>query len=277
MSDGITAHALRRAGWRVGVAADIYATHLGDADPAAHPDYLARKQSASGWRTTYPHYPELAASGDPPTLHELALAAPLLAALDRHAIAPDDVVELAAPRVLLGAADPRIAAFAGVPPAARAVAVLAPDRADAGVAARAFAQASEWVLLLCGPAVPDAADGWELAAEYPGPHPVVARLARVASRPRWRRRLLYSASEHREQWLALFRAGCFGEDQPLRVYVFRRTTDAEPAAVEGSSRALAPASHRLRLRRRRVAALTTKLRRLVRAEWRLARGRRDSR
>jgi len=57
MSDGITCHALRRAGYRVGIAANIYATHLGDGDAERHPDYLARKQVASGWSTTYPRYP----------------------------------------------------------------------------------------------------------------------------------------------------------------------------------------------------------------------------
>ena len=60
MSDGITCYALRRAGYRVGIASEVYATHLGDGDPQRHPDYLARKSAASGWGVTYPDYPELA-------------------------------------------------------------------------------------------------------------------------------------------------------------------------------------------------------------------------
>ena len=76
MSDGITSYAIRRSGFRVGVAAHVMATHLGDQDPERHPDYLARKQAASGLGTVYPEYPELAQAPRPPLLRELGLAAP---------------------------------------------------------------------------------------------------------------------------------------------------------------------------------------------------------
>lgn len=279
MSDGITCHALRRAGFRVGIAAEVYATHLGDADPARHPDYLARKQSAGGWRTTYPDYPELSASAPPPTLHELALAAPVLAALTRNAIATEDTIELAAAGGVLAAAAPQIAAHAPDDPElrpARAVVVIEAAEADTDGVARAFAHAAEWVLLLASPRIPRSPAGWALVGEHPGPHPVLARLAQLASRPRWRRRLLYSTSEHREQWLAVFRAGCFGEQQPLRVYVFRRTPPlALPAAPEAIGRppAARPSRRPPRLRRHRIGSLVTKARRLIRAEWQLARHR----
>ncbi len=280
MSDGITCHALRRAGFRVGIAAEVYATHLGDADPRRHPDYLARKQAASGWRTTYPDYPEISDSVPPPTLHELALAAPLLAALALHSIEPQDTIELATARSVLGAADPRIACHAPDEPGLRsapAVAVLELSGNDADTLARAFALAGEWVVLLASPRLPQVPAGWALTREHPGPHPVLEHLAALASRPRWRRRLLYSTSEHREQWLAVFRAGCFGEQQPLRVYVFGRTSPLAPspgdaAARERQADAL-PSRRRVSPRRHRVGALVTKARRLMRAEWQLLRHR----
>jgi hypothetical protein len=280
VSDGITAHALRRSGYRVGIATEVSATHLGDADPQRHPDYLARKQAASGWATTYPDYPESRESAPPPTLRELALAAPVLAALERYAIARADTVELRAPRGTLAAVAPEIAAgdAADLAPAgARAIAILAPrEGAAAALIESAFALAGEWVVLLSSPAVPEPAPEWALAGEFPGPHPVIAQLAALASRPRWRARLLYSTSEHRAQWLALFAAACFGEDQPLRVYVFRRTPALAPVSPALAARRPAPslqATRRPRVRRRRLGALATKARRLVQAEWRLARTR----
>jgi hypothetical protein len=289
VSDGITCHALRRAGYRVGIAAEVRATHLGDADPQRHPDYLARKQAASGWTTTYPDYPELAASAPPPTLLTLALAAPLLAALERNGIALADTVELGAPDALLAVAEPRIASYSRDQPAAGgagAVAVLSPRGSDAETRARAFALAEEWVVLLDSPVVPQAPPGWALLGEYPGSHPVIARLAGLASRPRWRRRLLYSTSEYREQWLAVFRAGCFGDDLPLRVYVFRRAEAQRRAPTGDSSQPVidsrdatpaSPPGPAIHVPHRRFATLATKARRLIQAEWRLARARRHER
>ena len=269
MSDGITGHAIRRAGYRVGVAADIYASHLGDDDPERHPDYLARKQMASGWHTTYPEYPELARSGDPPTLLEFALAAPVLEALARHQISPSDTIELCAADPILRAADPSVDAYTvnRAPAGAPAVALIDAPRAVAS----AFSLAREWVVVLGSPALPEAPPEWSLVAEYPGPHPVVLGLARIAGRARWRRRLLYSTSEHREQWLSVFRAGCFGEDLPLRVYVLRREPPLAEATGQRPASLTLPARG-LRLRRARTGTLVTKLRRLLRAEWLLFRG-----
>jgi len=261
MGDGITCHALRRAGYRVGIAANVYATHLGDADPQLHPDYLARKQAASGWRTTYPEYSELAQAPAPPTLELLALVAPLLSALESAGIDPS----AAAGDPRIAAVDPRVAA--GVCPA-RAVLAIEPD---AEALERAFSLAGELVLVLGTVTPPSGAAGWQLIREEPGPHPVLLRLARIASGPRWRRRLLYSTSEHRERWLAIFRAGAFGDETPLRVYAFRAE---HPRAVERAADPTPASNPSLpRLRRRRVGALTTKLRRLVRAEWALFRTR----
>jgi hypothetical protein len=260
MSDGITCHALRRAGYRVGIAANIYATHLGDGDAERHPDYLARKQVASGWSTTYPRYPELADVPAPPTLEQVALAAPLLAALEAAGIDPAD----AASESPVALVDPQVGAIGP----ARAILAIEPDQA---ALERAFTLAGELVLVLAAIAPPPAPDGWQLIREEPGPHPILLRLARLASRPRWRARLLYSTVEHRANWIAVFRAGAFGDSTPLRIYAYRAE---HPRAVERSAQRPEQRSGGLpRLRRRRVGELATKLRRLLRAEWALLRAR----
>jgi hypothetical protein len=261
MSDGIASHAIRRSGYRVGVAASVYATHLGDQDPERHPDYLARKQAASGWRTTYPAYPELERSAPPPTLEALALAAPVLAALEAHGVAPSEAAELAE-RPILGAVVADLTS--GAP---RAVAVL-----ERRSPAPAFAAAAELVVVLAPADAPPPPAGWRLVGEEPGPHRVMLALARIASAPRWRRRLLYSTAEHRERWLAVFRAACFGDDPALRVYIYAREQPAAGAALT-SPAVSRPHNPRVNVAGRRLGALITKLRRLAKAEWALLRGR----
>ena len=76
MSDGITCYALKRAGYRVGVAQDVFCTHLGDEDVGRHPDYLARKQAATALGVVYPDYPEVQDIPRPPSLDELASPCP---------------------------------------------------------------------------------------------------------------------------------------------------------------------------------------------------------
>lgn len=274
MSDGIASHAIRRAGYRVGVAAQVYATHLGDQDPQRHPDYLARKQASSGWRTTYPDYPELARSASPPTLHALALAAPVLASLEHRGIAPADTVELCAPHPTLAAVAPEVIAVTPatpIPSGARAIAVLAPEQPE--LLERAFATAAELVFVLATSAVPPTPAGWRFAAEHAGPDRVMLALADLGSRPRWRQRLLYSTSEHREQWLGVFRAACFGDDPAYRLYVYERVSPLPTRALEPRASAAGPANPAPAARGRRIGALATKLRRLVVAEWELLRGR----
>lgn len=274
VSDGITAHALRRSGYRVGVAAQIYATHLGDEDPRRHPDYLARKQAASGWRTAYPDYPELADSAPPPTLHQLALAAPVIGALESRGVTALQALELASGEPILSAVWPAAVAIApGAQPPAGARAIVVFRAGEQRLLERAFAAAAELVIIAGTAATPPATDGWSLAAELAGPQRVMLALADRASRPRWRRRLLYSTSEHRDHWLSVFRAACFGEDPAFRVYVYEREAPLalhalEPRRGAVARRGLAPGS-----RGRRLGTLATKLRRLVVAEWRLLRGR----
>lgn len=280
VSDGITCHALRRSGFRVGIAANVLVRHLGDCDPQRHPDYLARKQGASGWGTTYPDYKELSEAAPVPTLSELALAAPVLDAIERLGIGTEALLELRTPdaAAVLPLAAPSIACASVVDPApvsARAVALLAPGGATAASLERGFEAAAEWLILLAPAAIPAAAEGWVLKDERPGPHPAALRLAAVASRRRWLHALGYSALEHRDQWLAVFRAACFGDDPQLRLYVFQRTNPLAPSERRGGSVTAADAAdarrRSVRVRRRKIGALATKARRLVWAELELRR------
>jgi hypothetical protein len=269
MSDGITCYALRRAGYRVGIAASVHATHLGDLDPERHPDYLARKVAASGWGVTYPDYPELSRAARPPSLIQLALAAPVLAAADMVGIGAEEIVELAgAEGATASAAEPLVRLAAAVPPgAARAVAVIDPTPQ---VLAAAFAGAQEWVLVSAGTRPPAEPAGWRLALELPAVTPALERFARAAGR-RWNTIVARSTVEHRESWLAVFRAACFGEEMPRRVYALRRD---EPLAPEGEiSAALDPRRGPRAPRRRVLGPLATKAFRLLRAEWHLRRWR----
>jgi hypothetical protein len=294
MSDGITCYAIERTGYRVGVAKDIFVTHLGDEDAGVHPDYLARKQAATGLGIVYPDYPEVQDIPRPPTLEEIALAAPVLAALEAHGVALDDAVELSrrpwppvasvAPAVESAVATRAPAAatwrYDGSPPLApggtRAV-VLALDEHDPRLLAEAQARAGEWVVALTPEPVPVLADGWRIVDERPGVHPVLQRLSAVAGRRRWRTMLGYSTSEHADAWRAVMDAGCFGEGT-LRLYVLRRDVALPVAARwlphEGAARpGEPPAWHAPLQRSNRLAALTTKALRLARAEWHLRRSR----
>jgi hypothetical protein len=296
MSDGITSYSIRRSGFRVGVAAHVLATHLGDQDPERHPDYLARKQAASGLGTVYPKYPELLQAPRPPLLRELGLAAPVLARLRAYGVDPVDTVELSRETwPPLAVADPQVESCVKgrdraaalwsydstpplVPGGATAVAVICSKGPDAQLLDDALAIAGEFVFLLSPTPPSEELNGWSLVEEQPGMAGTVERLAAIGSSRRWRRLLLYSTLEHRGHWLATMQAACFDGPARLRVYVLRRETPlpASPtrwrsatrgeSADAGARRPLAPRWRRP-IRRARVNPLLTKASRLVRAEW----------
>jgi hypothetical protein len=278
MSDGITSYAIRRAGFRVGIAADVLATHLGDQDPERHPDYLARKQAASGLGTVYPDYPELANSRRPPLLRELAHAAPVLAAMERHGIEPADTVELTREAwPALAAVEPRVEAATRLaagevplqPAGAGTIALVCQDGHDDVLLAQAARGAAEWILLLSPITPPERIGPFSLLEEAPGPAAALARLAAIGSSRRFQRILSYSTLEHRREWLALMRAACFDGPATLRLYVLRRTPPLPRGGErwrQGAPRTQAP-PFRPRVRRARFGPLLTKAWRLVRAEW----------
>lgn len=305
MSDGITCYALRRAGYRVGIAREVFCTHLGDEDPGRHPDYLARKQSATSLGVVYPDYPEVREIPRPPTLAELALAAPVLDALEEHDVEPGRAVELSRrPWPPVAAVEPALESLVRGPgPAASSwlsdgMSPLAVAGADAVVLARpdpelldeALERAGSWVFLLTPDPAPRLAPGWSIVDERAGVHPVLSRLAAHGSRRRWRGAVGYSTLEHRSRWSAVFRSACFGDDG-LRLYVLRRsrplppaparwltpTGEPMPAAGSGDVRPGRAPHWRMPLTRSNpAAAWATRAARLVRAEWHLWRARRDA-
>lgn len=297
MSDGITSYSIKRSGFRVGVAAGVLATHLGDQDPERHPDYLARKQAASGLGTVYPDYPELAQASRPPLLRELGLAAPVLGALESHGVDASETVELSRDVwPALSGAEPAVDScvrglptaaarwtYDGAPPlrpgGARAVAVLCTGELDAELLGDALATAGEFIFLLSPTAPPEDLDGWSLIEEQPGLATAIERLTDVGSSSRWQRLLCFSTLEQRHNWVATMRAGCFDGPSRLRVYVLRRLA-ALPAdasrwddTASGAGRPTAPQWH-APVTRARVGPLLTKASRLVRAEWYLWQARR---
>jgi hypothetical protein len=215
----------------------------------------------------------------------------VLSALEGHGVGAGDAVELsrrAWPPV--AAVEPAVESavatngpaaatwrFNGAPPlapgGARAV-VLALAKHDASLLALAQERASEYVMVLTPEAVPTVADGWRIVDERPGAHPVVQRLARVATRCRWKRLLGYTTAEHADRWRSVIDAASFGEGA-LRLYVLRRYEPRPPAVRWHEAGALPgePPSWRAPLKRsKRAAAVATKALRLLRAEWYLRRG-----
>ncbi len=303
MSDCITSYSTRRSGFRVGVAANVLATHLGDQDPERHPDYLARKQAASGLGTVYPKYPELSRAARPPLPRELGLAAPVLVALEAHGVPPSDTVELSREEwPPLGAVEPRVEScvrgreraaakwvYAGTPPplmpgGAPAVAVLCSNALDRQLLDDALATAGEFVFLLSPSAPSDEPHGWSVLEERPGLATPIERLAAIGSSRRWQRILSFSTLEHRHDWLETMCAACFDGPSRLRVYVLRREAALPPsprrwrptgnAEDPFGARTPLPPQWRPPVRAARVSPMLTKASRLVRAEWYLWRSRR---
>jgi hypothetical protein len=193
MSDGITCHALRRAATasasRPTSTPRTSATTTRNATPTTS---RASRPRAAGARPT-PTIRSWLKARSPPTLIELALAAPVLAALERSGCAGPTVIELCAPHAVL-------AAVTRGSPTDRRTSSRRP-----GSRSRRGSDAAERSGLLGQRASPrrrvglrarrrgaaGGAAGWTLVASSrsrsrrPG-------LARLASRPRWRRRLLYS-------------------------------------------------------------------------------------
>ena len=296
MGDGITSYAIRRSGFHIGVAAHVLATHLGDQDPERHPDYLARKQAASGLRTVYPKYPELSRAARPPLPIELGLAAPVLAAIEAHGVNPSDTVELSREEwPPLGAVEPQVEGcvigreraaakwvYAGTPPpllpgGAVAVAVLCPNALDRQLLDDALATAGEFVFLLSPSAPSDEPHGWSVLEERPGLATPIERLAAIGSSRRWQRILSFSTLEHRHDWLETMRAACFDGPSRLRVYVLRRDTTLPPSPRrwrptgngEEPRSARTPQTPKWQppVRASRVSPMLTKASRLFRAEW----------
>jgi hypothetical protein len=242
--DAQACEAVRSAGWRVGWTRTLRAWHLGWDDYKLHPGHLASKSPRT--HRAYPHYREIGLIERPPTLTELANAAPVMA-ITRAAGIPDvSVIELAwgAPAIAAAVPGP-VAATAPACPlpleqgAAGAVVLLDPpvERAD-GVLADAFRVAAHTVVALAplttfgGHLAADLAPaGWS-AREAPGPAEVPLALAAAGDAdPALHAHLGYRTLEQRAHWLELFAAGAFGAGS-RRLWIWHRHAPlAIPEAV----------------------------------------------
>lgn len=250
-SDGMTCHALTRAGFRIGVGVELLCEHLGDLDPQMFPDYLARKNAANGFGSVYLEYPELREVRRPPTLVECALAAPVIALAEESGIPAKATVELSQGSSLpiLSAVIPEVQSVAINVRTARdheyavadehapwadasvpAVAVFMLDHHDELLLAEAYRIAEHTVFVLTLGSNIEVAPGFTLREKRP-PNDAVLQMCRLADRSRRVRKTVgYSTLERQQEWLSVFRAACFGARR-LRLYVLERDQQAAGAAA----------------------------------------------
>jgi glycosyl transferase family 2 len=230
-TDWQTCTAINRAGWRVGWAPEIRAVHLGWDDYKLHPSHLASKH------LTYGVYREMDLIGRPPTLTELALAAPAVGATRAAGVPDASVLELTWSAPAVGAAVPDAvcveapdpaalpfsAAAAGAvvlvdPPAGRGADAVREATRVAALMVVAVAELSSFDAQSAAELAPAGWTGTELA----GPADVPVALAAVADAdPAIAGRLGFAALEDRERWLALFGQATFG-GATRRLWVWRR-------------------------------------------------------
>lgn len=242
-SDGMTCHALGRAGYRVAVGVNLRCEHLGDDDPVMFPDYLARKNAANGFRSVYIEYPELESVRRPPRLEECALAAPFLAELEHPELALElgtrlpmvSAVEPAVAGLVLGDASPMEWEYAAAgnrtPLADRAVdsvVVCSHTGHDVRLVDEACRLAARQVLVMTPAQTLEAPAGFTLSELRP-PNDAVLAMARWADRARAMKRVLgYTTLERHQEWLSFFEGARFGA-RTLRLYRLER--DEAGAAV----------------------------------------------
>jgi hypothetical protein len=246
--DSVACMAIREAGYRVGWAPGIRALHLGWDDYRLHPAHLAAKNEML---SPYPYYREVDLIARPPSLEELAVAAPVAAALAEAGVSPESVLELAwATPVVAAVLD---AATAVHPPpaklplpdgAAGAVVLTEPPASSAENAlAEAFRLARTAVVVVaplpsfCGrPAAELAPAGWT-GTERPSTGEILRQLARCGDAlEAMRTSARFTTLEHRDEWLAFFAAGSFGLAAEERLFVFERVGAADDhGGVEGAA------------------------------------------
>jgi hypothetical protein len=246
VKDSRTCTAVREAGYLVGVAPRVVATNLGGGDPERYPGHIAAKNELVSRRVERGefspyvfYYRELERIARPPTLTEVARAAPAVAEIRAAGVPPASVLEVARTAPAVAAVLPDARALAAPPArlpfadgAAGAVVLVEPP--DTALLEEAFRVAAKLVVLDAGLAVVGgrladelAPAGWE-ATERPGQSAIPLELARSGDElPELAGRERFTTLEHRDEWLSFFASGAFGDGE-TRLFVFRR---AEPLAV----------------------------------------------
>jgi hypothetical protein len=228
-TDWATCQSVARAGYRYGWAPGVRAHHLGWDDYRLYPRHLASKLRHGPYR-------EVELIGRAPTLAELALAAPAVAAT-RDAGVPDPaVLELTWRGPAVAAALPGAVAVERPGPgrlpfedgAAGAVVLVDPPAARAAeLVADAARVATHAVIAIAGLPTFAARGAGELAPpgwtgrEAPATGDLALALAeRAGADAALRDGLGVSTVEDRERWLALFAAAAFGPGE-RRLWLWR--------------------------------------------------------
>jgi hypothetical protein len=249
-TDWRTCTDVQRAGWRVGWAHDVRGIHLGWDDHRLHPSHLAGKHLRYGF------YRELELIERPPTLTQLAVAAPAVELTRSEGVPDASVLELTWSAPAVGAAlpvstcverpDPRELPFADA--AAGALVLVDPpaDSADALVAEAARVAASLVVAIApldsfaARTAQELAPAGWT-GREAAGAGDVPLALAMAADAdPDIAERVGPAALEDRERWLRLFAQGAFGSGA-RRLWIWTRDEPLQaPERVRYAADAVQP-------------------------------------
>jgi GT2 family glycosyltransferase len=247
--DAAACIAIRENGYRVGWAPGIRAFHLGWDDYRRHPAHLASKNEML---SPYPYYREVDLIARPPSLEELAVAAPIVAALADVGVAVESVLELAWSTPAVAGALEAVTAVHPPPAklplpdgAAGAVVLTGPPASSAEeVLEEAFRLARAAVLVVAPlrsfggrPAAELAPAGWT-GTERQSTGRIQRRLARCGDGlEAMRTSARYTTLEHRDEWLAFFAAGSFGPAGEERLFVFERVGAADDSAgVDGADR-----------------------------------------
>ena len=246
VKDSRTCAAVREAGYLVGWTPTVVARNLGGGDPERYPGHIAAKNEVVARRvergefSPYPFYHrELERMARPPTLSEVARAAPAVAEIRAADVPPASSLELTwtAPAVAAVLRDARalVALSVRLPLADGAAgAVVLVEPPDTALLDEAFRVAAKLVVLearlaAVGGRLADelAPPGWE-ATERPGPGSIPLELARYGDElSALSGRERFTTLEHLDDWLRFFAAGAFGTTV-TRLFVFRRV---EPLAV----------------------------------------------
>jgi hypothetical protein len=245
-TDWQTCTAVNRAGWRVGWAREMRAVHLGWDDYRLYPAHLAAKH------LSYGDYREMELVGRPPTLTELALAAPILSLTRAQAVPDASVLELTWGDPAVGPAVPESVSVAHPDPerlpfadeAAGAVVLVDPPARESG---RAVAEATR-VATAMVVAIADlksfggrtaqelAPPGWT-GEEARGPGDLPLSLARLADAGA---AAGVTTLEDRAAWLRLFAASTFGTGT-RRLWIWRcQEPGPIPERVRFDERAVKP-------------------------------------
>lgn len=289
VKDSAACIAIREQGYRVGWAPGIRAFHLGWDDYRRHPAHLASKNEIL---SPYPDYREVDLIARPPSLEEVAVAAPVAAALADAGVAPESVLELAWSTPAMAAALEAVTAVHPPPTklplpdgAAGAVVLTGPPASVAEDAlGEAFRLARAAVVVVAPlqsfggrPAAELAPAGWS-GTERPSTGALQRQLARCGDAlGAMRTSARFTTLEHRDEWLSFFAAGSFGIPAEERLFVFERTGVAgDRVGVAGAAglerwtpppRDPAPSRHHGTLRAKVGRRVPEPVRRLVRGAW----------